>query len=237
MQTKAKNKKYDIFLVDADDTLFDFFACSKNALKNAMKNCGIKYKSGDHGRYHAINDGLWKAIERKEIEHKDIFEVRFSCFLKEKGEDPSRWKELNDAYVAALSEECVPFVGAEEFLRRLKTFGRIFIVTNGTAVVQRRRFEKFGMSRFADGVFISEELGAYKPSAEFLDRAGKEIPEFDPSRAVIIGDSLTSDILLAKNCKIDSICYAPKWISAPADSEPTYVAGNYDEILKIIQSE
>lgn len=235
MKSGEEKKKYDIFLLDADDTLFDFAACSENALKRAMRACGISYARGDYLQYNRVNERLWRAIERREIEHGEIFEKRFEEFLSYKGESPTRWKELNGAYVDALKEECVPFDGAENFLERLRALGRIYIVTNGTAVVQRRRFEKFGMERFAEKIFISEEIGAYKPAAEFLERIKGEIPDFSPARTVVVGDSPTSDMALAGNCGLDSIWYNPSNGAFPGDGEPTYRATDYDGIIKILK--
>ena len=49
--------------------------------------------------------------------------------------------------------------------------------------------------RFFEKVFVSQELGANKPSPEFFSRAFAQIPGFDPQKAMMVGDSLTSDIL------------------------------------------
>lgn len=235
MQRRKANKKYDIFLVDADDTLFDFSACSKNALKAAMRACGIPYAEGDHRRYTEVDDGLWKAIERREVAHKDIFEKRFTEFLSYKGEDVSRWREMNDAYVESLGAQCVAFPGAEEFLTELKSLGEIYIITNGTAAVQRRRFEKFGMERFARDVFISEELEAYKPAKEYMEQVEKRIPDFSLARAVVIGDSPTSDVALAANCGLDCIWFNPPGGAFTGKTPPTYEAKTYAEIIKCVK--
>lgn len=235
MQERKTNRKYDIFLLDADDTLFDFSACSKNALQAAMRACGIPYAEGDHRRYTQANDRMWKAIERREIEHKDIFEKRFTEFLSYKGEDISRWREMNEAYVAALGEQCVAFPGAEAFLTALNALGRIYIITNGTAAVQRRRFEKFRMERFVQDVFISEELGAYKPAKEYMEQVEKRIPDFSPSCAVVIGDSLTSDVALAANCGLDCIWFNPSGSMFEGKTPPTYEAKTYEGIIKRIK--
>lgn len=237
MERREKSKKYDIFLLDADDTLFDFAACSKNALRKAMRDCGIIYATGDHRKYNEVNDRMWKAIERREIAHEEIFERRFTEFLTYKGESPSRWRELNEAYVFALSGECVTIPGAELFLKELKALGRIYVITNGTATVQRRRFEKFGMSRFAEGIFISEEIGAYKPAKAFMENAAKGIPDYSPSRAVVIGDSVTSDVALAANCGLDCIWFNPAGGAFTGATPPTYEARGYEGIIKAIKGD
>ena len=44
-------------------------------------------------------------------------------------------------------------------------------------------------------VFVSQEVGYNKPAIEYFDRVFAAIPGFDREKAIIVGDSLTSDIL------------------------------------------
>ncbi|MBP5242300.1 MAG: YjjG family noncanonical pyrimidine nucleotidase [Clostridia bacterium] len=227
-------KNYDIFLLDADDTLFDFPACCKNALRRAMELCNIAYCEDDHEKYMRINGGLWKRLERKEITHQDLFELRFKEFLLQKTGDGTKCAQLNDAYMRCLSQECVSFDGAEDFLRELKKRGRICIITNGTAFVQRGRFKKFGIYRYAEEVFISEEIGAYKPSAEYMARVAKNIENFTPQTALIIGDSLSSDVALAGNTGIDCVWFHPQGESSEGGNAVTFEAKSYQAILQFL---
>ncbi|MBQ9081434.1 MAG: hypothetical protein IJY26_02215 [Clostridia bacterium] len=140
-------KRYDVFLLDADDTLFDFAACCQNALRRAMQGLGFSYGEGDYLQYLKINDALWRRLERREITHQQLFSLRYNEFLARIGQSTEKAAQLNLAYIAALSEECVPLAGAEDFLKRLKELGRVYIVTNGTASVQRGRFQKFPLEK------------------------------------------------------------------------------------------
>ena len=60
--------------------------------------------------------------------------------------------------------------------------------------------------RFFEKVFVSEEIGYNKPSLDYFNACFAQIPDFDPSKAMIVGDSLTSDILGGKNAGI-STCW------------------------------
>ncbi len=225
--------KYKFFLLDADDTIFDFSACSRNALKRAMEECSIAYAEEDHARYAEVNDRLWAALERREITHEELFARRFREFLTGKGCE-EKGSELNAAYVACLSEEAVLLYGAEDFLRELSGMGRLFIVTNGTASVQKGRFQRFGMDRFAEKIFISEEIGVYKPSREYADYVEAHIDGFERERAVIVGDGLTSDMLLAENAGIDSVWFNSRGKEAKG-GRPTFTARSYGEILAFLK--
>ena len=59
-------------------------------------------------------------------------------------------------------------------------------------------------------IFISSEIGAAKPSREFFDAAFAKIDAFSRERAIIIGDSLTSDILGGINAGIKTCLYSDK---------------------------
>jgi 2-haloacid dehalogenase len=221
--------------VDADDTLFDFAACCKNALHEAMKECKITEEEGDHARYMAINDLYWGKLEKKEVTHDELLTRRFFDFLQGKGEDGNKSDALNAAYVKNLSLQCVSFEGAREFLTELKKAGRIYIITNGTASVQRGRFLQFGMANYAEDVFISEEIGAYKPAKEYMDYVVSRIPHFSARETLIVGDSLTSDIPMSEFYEVDAVWFNKKGKPFAGKIYPAYQTATYAEVLKIVK--
>ena len=70
----------------------------------------------------------------------------------------------------------------------------LYVVTNGTAHIQHRRFGASGLEGYMDGIFISEEMGCGKPDRAYFDAVAARIAGYDPTEAIIIGDSLTSDM-------------------------------------------
>lgn len=224
-------KKYSIFLVDADDTLFDFTACCRNALRRAMESCGFVYREGYHLQYLEINNAQWKLLERGEITRADLFANRFVLFLERVGERADNAAALNRAYVSALSKECVSIDGAEGFLSALSGMGRVYIVTNGAAFIQKGRFAKSGFEKYLSGVFISEMAGAYKPAIKFYEYVAARIPDFDKEKTLLIGDSLTSDMALAAAAGLDAVWFNPQNKPLPAGAHPTFVAASYAEVL------
>ena len=58
-------------------------------------------------------------------------------------------------------------------------------------------------------VFISEQFGSPKPSRDFFDKCFEQIPDFDKERTIIVGDSLSSDMLGANNAGIRACWYNP----------------------------
>ena len=69
--------------------------------------------------------------------------------------------------------------------------------------------------RFFEKVFVSEEMGHNKPSKDYFDTAIAQIPGFDPAKAMMVGDSLTSDIKGGINAGIRTCWVNPN--HAPAD--------------------
>lgn len=218
----------DIFLLDMDDTLLDFCRAEKVNLAKSLKEVGIEMTEEIFERFHVINDGLWKALERGEIGREALKIKRFELLFERFGlkQDPG---EASRRYFENFPAISFPFAGAKEFLQTLAGRGRVYIVTNGGAAIQRRHIEDSGFSPFLSGVFISEEAGYNKPSKQFAEYAKAHIPDFGRARAVWIGDSLTSDGACAESLGVDFILFCPS--GAPEGYRGTY-AKTYEEILK-----
>ena len=56
--------KYKYLLFDADNTLFDFSQAEYNSFKNTCAAFGVSFSEELYKAYSAINDGLWKQLER-----------------------------------------------------------------------------------------------------------------------------------------------------------------------------
>lgn len=217
----------DIFLLDLDDTLLDFRRAERANLKKSLKQAGVPVKEALLSRFHEINDFLWKALERGEIDRERLKGERFKLLFEEFGisrdaDAAAKYYFENFPFV------CYPFAGAKKFLRELSRRGRVYLVTNGGAEIQRRHILKAGFSPYLVGVFLSEEVGFPKPSAQFAQYVEAHIPQFSAERAVWIGDSLTSDGACAKRAGIRFILFSK-------DGPPKGYAGDcaktYEELL------
>jgi 2-haloacid dehalogenase len=86
--------------------------------------------------------------------------------------------------------------------------------------VQTPRIADSGVGRYFDGIFISEQLGAVKPQKEFFDACFAAIPDFSPREAVILGDSLSSDILGGIRAGIRTCWFNPQGKAGREDIRP-----------------
>ena len=220
----------DIFLIDMDDTLLDFPKAERANLTQTLARFGFEIGESHVARFHAINDGLWKALERGETTRERLKVQRFELFFEAyglQGDAPA----VAQAYWENFPFVCFPFDGAAEFLKELKSRGRVYIVTNGGTLIQKRHLRDAGFEPFIERVFISEEIGFDKPSLEFADFVEANIPDYARERAVWVGDSLTSDGKCAASRGIDFILFTPRGAVSDYAGKS---ASSYGEVLNLI---
>ena len=220
----------DIFLLDIDETLFDFPREEREALWRTLKKRGIEPTEEMLARYHAINESYWKKLERGEITRARLVVERFEVFLREYGRADSP-EEFSREYFSELASGGCFYPGAEAFVKALKGRGRIFLVTNGATFTQTHRIAASGLGTYADGVFISETIGINKPSEAYAAFVEAHIEGYERSRAVWVGDSLTSDAPCAASRGIDFILYRP---SGVPEGYKGLCAQSYDEVIALI---
>ncbi len=222
--------KYDILLFDSDNTLYDHGIHEKTAIFEAFSLYGCEITNEQYLLYKKINDDIWKEFERG-IQHKygPLIE-RFRRFSEATGIElaPDR---INELYVEALSNQCAPFPTSLEVCRALAKSHKLYIITNGTESVQLRRFERSPLRPFFEDIFTAASIGIQKPKKEYFDRVLERIKCTDRSRAVVIGDSLTSDILGGINAGIDTIWYNPRFCEHPENISPTYEIHDLKELV------
>ena len=224
--------RYDTILFDADDTLLDFKRSEHDALTLTLTSFELPSDKTVTDTYSEINDGYWKALERGEVTKEALKVHRFADLCAHFGfeidpEKMAREYERNLANMSYLLD------GAKELLRDMAEKYRIYIVTNGIKEVQMGRL---GGSEIRDHfikAFVSEEMGCEKPRVEYFEAVAREIPDFDKTRTVIIGDSLSSDIKGGMNFGIDTCWFNPKGKQAPEGMKITFVASSFDDIREI----
>lgn len=188
-------------LLDLDDTLFDFHAAERAALRATLTEMGVAADDNVIELYSRINAEHWRMLERGEMTRAEILTGRFDALYREIGVSCDSVK-TQSIYEYRLSLEHPLFDGAWEVLEELSGSYLLYAVSNGTALVQDRRIADSGIDRFFDGIFISQRVGADKPSSEFFDYCFSHIEGFDKAEAIIVGDSQSSDILGGKNAGI-----------------------------------
>lgn len=225
-------QKYTTLLFDADNTLLDFFAAEERAIEITCKHFNIPFSKEIGKLYSDINDSFWKRFEKGEIKREEINCGRFKQFAQVMGSDANP-QDLADFYIEELSNGNMIIEGADRLCEALSKKYDMYIVTNGHASVQKRRFGTSSLPQYFKKSFISEEMGSKKPEKEYFDLVFKELPEKDKSKICIIGDSMSSDILGGINAGIDTCFY--NRFGLPKTYEPTYEVKNFDELLDLFE--
>ena len=223
----------EFLLLDLDDTVLDFRATEYKSISRLLCTVGVEPTEEIIQRYRAINWAHWRQLERGEIT-RDQISNRFDVLFEELGMQVST-SECEKLYRQFLSEGDDVLPGAAEALAALHGNYRIFAATNSTVAVQIGRLSRTGLGKYFEQLFISEELGAYKPDPEFFSRAFARIEGFDPERALMVGDSLTSDIRGGSNAGIATCWINPTDRSHPEHICPDYTIGNLAELPLLLE--
>ena len=225
----------NIFLVDADDTILDFHGASAIALKTAFLRSGIAWKDDYLSEFKVINAGLWEALERKELTRKELMDRRFHIYLKYMGLESIDADLFNQIFLNHLATHPIFIDGAEAFLTELRRLGRVYIVTNGTAWIQKSRFDISNLWSYAEDVFVSDLIGVDKPAPAYTQYVIEHIPDFCLDNAVWIGDSLSADIKAANDAEITSVWYNRHKKALTGNVLPTFVCESFEEVLTLLK--
>ena len=147
--------------------------------------------------------------------------------------------KINDYFIKTMSVNGVLMDGALEFVRKVKENiqdARIYIASNGATINAKGRMASTGLDRYIEELFISEDMGVTKPDPAFFDICFKKIGE-PKSSCIMVGDSLSSDMLGAKNASIDSVWFMPSGDieKAMQEYDINYYAYSYDELYSILK--
>lgn len=224
---------YHIALFDADNTLLNFTLAERQAISICLSARALPTDEDTLAAYSAINDSHWKRLERGETTRDRLKVERFRDLFSALGfgGDPAF---MARDYEAALSMQSQLLDGAIELISALHGKCSLYIITNGITAVQKNRFSHCAIAPYFDGCFISEEMNCAKPEKRFFDLVAASIPHFDPETALVIGDSLSSDMQGGINAGLDTCWYNPAGKIAPSGMSVTYTVSRLSEIKPIL---
>ncbi len=225
--------KFKTLLFDADNTLFDFHTCEKEALRLTFGKYGIELTQQVFDAYQKINVGLWKLYEQGLMSREIVIYSRFGLLFEELGIDEDGIA-FEDDYQALLGMQHFFIDHAEEVVKKLYDEFDLYIVTNGVTQTQYQRLSDSGIDRYMKKIFVSEETGYQKPMKEYFDYCFDRIDDFDKAKAIIIGDSLSSDIKGGNNVGIATCWFNPQGLINTTDSKVDYEIKQLSELYHIL---
>ena len=175
-------------------------------------------------------------MERGELKREEVLTRRFEILYGELEVDISP-EETQEIYATRLGSFHDFLPGGKELLDEFKNDGKyeLYIASNGIYRVQEPRIRESGIAHYFKDIFISEKIGYNKPSREFFDICAKRIPGYNPRQTIIVGDSLSSDILGGINAGILTCHFTPKDV-AYTSITPDYKINKLSELIPLLDS-
>ncbi|GHU71632.1 noncanonical pyrimidine nucleotidase, YjjG family protein [Spirochaetia bacterium] len=226
--------KYDVFLFDADGTLFDYDKAEENALKIMFDYCEFNYSEDIRSKYREINSQIWESYEKGEISKIELQTLRFSRLFNDIGVYYDI-KTFNEKYLNELGKGSFLINGALEICKKITSCNKkIYIVTNGILATQKARIEHSQIKEYISDFFVSEFIGFQKPHIKYFEYVFSHIPQIENDRFLIIGDSLSADIAGGNNAGIDSCWFNKSGDINSTNIIPTYEINKLNELDKYI---
>lgn len=226
---------FDILLFDLDNTLLDFDANEEVSLNDVFLKNGLTLTEKNHKIFSDINLSFWKKYEQGQVTIEEVLIGRFRETLKAIGREDLDPQKIELQYKENLKNGTQMIDGAYEVCKELSKTKKLYIATNGFREIQLSRLNKSGLMEFFECVFDSQSVGAGKPSKEFFEKVSERIPNFQKEKAIMIGDSVSSDISGAIAYGITSCLF----LNGRSESEFEDVNCDYkikklSELLKIV---
>ena len=226
-------KNYDIVLLDADETVYDFKRAEKTAVSLTFEQFGVDPTDEVVALYSDINLSCWKMLERGELDREELKSYRFQKLFEQIGAAPADYGAVNDSYLNHLAKQAFLLDGALHFIKKLHEYCRIYMATNGLTIPQTGRFNRAAFKPYVDGIYISEQIGVSKPDKAYFDYIFRDLNITDKSRVIMVGDSLTSDMLGGRNAGLTTCHYLNG--AEPSHSELCdFEIQSYDEFFDIL---
>ena len=218
-------------LLDVDNTLLDFNKCACAAMQEAARDFSLPLPENAFADFRRINDGLWQQIEAQTLTTEELYRIRWTLIFREWGVDFDG-PTVEARFYHYLTTAAEKVDGADELIAHLKDKYILCIASNAPYLQQVQRMEKSGYLPHLRHLFISEEIGAAKPSPRFFEACLAALAPLQPHEVLMIGDSLTADIAGAKACGIRTCWY--RHGSHKDGSMADYCVADLREICELI---
>ena len=236
-------KKYETLIFDLDDTLIDNNESLKYAFTIIINKLKISFSNELFEEWKKADTAYWYSWESGKIVIPDniktledrityIRAYRFMLFFKDLNLSFEEAVNINEIYCSMLGVNIVEIKDAKKLLEDLYPSYKILIATNGPKDAAINKIKKAKLDSYIASLICSEEVGFNKPMREFFEYLYQKINNYDKSKMLIIGDSLTTDILSGMYNGIDSCWFNPNNNPLPSEYKPTMEINKLLELKK-----
>ena len=225
--------KIKAILLDIDNTILDFNKCAEKAVKITFEKCNVEFDENTFPVFIEQNDMLWQKIERGELTRQGLHKIRFNTIFGVLG-IVGDGEKAETEFRNALFNIAETVDGAVELVKYLSSKYKVYSASNAIYKQQLNRLKMAGLYDYFSGFFVSEIIGHQKPTKEFFDYCFDNLNGLDKEQTIMIGDSLTADILGAKNYGIKSIWFNRDKKQNELSVSPDFMVYNLEEIKNIL---
>jgi putative hydrolase of the HAD superfamily len=198
-------------LFDLDDTLFDHWSCTREALsvlRTRYAAFGGMPQAALEATHGTLLEELHLDVMAGRLTVDDARIQRFRRLFEHAGAavDDGMARAAAGAYREAYVAHWRPVAGALSLLASVRGRASIGIVTNNVASEQHQKLDACGFRPYLDAVVISEEAGVAKPDPRIFEiaigRLGRPLEE-----TVMIGDAWATDVTGARSAGLRAIWF------------------------------
>ena len=236
---------YKYLIFDEDDTLIDFYPAFETAQRNIAEKLGIELSK----EYLDTDEKCgWKAWEENGLdktEEKDVQENYHAYYyqylrkhfeyLLETYKKVYDVQELVDCYLRSISSSKVmKEPDTLDIYMKLSEKYKLVLTTNGIERVQKERISDF--LPYTHRLYISEAIGFIKPTENFYNYIISGL-KCRTDECLMIGDSITNDIVGAKAIGMDVCYYNANGKRKPENVSVDYEVKNLHDLARILLSD
>ena len=233
---------YKYLIFDVDDTLLDFYPAFSTAQRNIAEKLGIELSK----EYYETDDKCgWRAWEECRLdktEEKDVqenYHVYYYQYLRKHFEylleaygKVCDVQELVDCYLKSISSsKIMKEPDTLSVYTKLSQKYKLILATNGIERVQKERLLDF--LPYTYKLYISEAIGLIKPTEDFYYYIMNDL-KCRIDECLMIGDSITNDIVGAKSIGMDVCYYNVKGKIKPENLSVDYEVNSINDLIQIL---
>lgn len=225
--------RIDAVCLDIDDTLIDYTASARAALREVVGRDDL------WDTWQQLTEEHVARVVSGELDYETMRCLRTKAFFTGIGSamDDAHVAELEARRLAAMCRTWQLFDDAVPCLDWLRAAGlKVAAVTNASGPHQRTKLADVGLARFFDTVVIAGEIGAAKPDPVIFHTACDQLG-VQPEHALHIGDRLDLDAHGARDAGLHGV-----WLDREGSAQRRHEGGvgiisGLDDLAELLVSE